>query len=121
VVLCMVGPCYTISVLQSAAPLKFYYVIFTNVKQTTVRTIDNDNRDGDQPVDHMGLNCGCYDHFFISSPLSSYLLILSISHSRPFYGLLLITPIGFTFIYHMQIFIVHISFTSVSLLFHFLL
>ena len=43
------------------------------------------------------------------------------SHSRPFHGLLLITPISFTFIYHMQIFIDHISFTFVSPLFHFLL
>ena len=53
---------------------------------------------------------GCYGHFLFSSPLSSYLLILSLD----LIGLLLITPISFTLFVTCR----SLSFTSVSPLFH---
>ena len=66
------------------------------------------------------VNLFCYGHFLFSSPLSSYLLILlSILIFQTISWTIINHSHQFHLIYHMQIFIVHISFTFVSPLFHF--
>jgi len=57
----------------------------------------------------------CYSHFSFSSPLSSYLLILSILRFQTVSWTIINHSHQFHLIYHMQIIIIHISFTFVSL------
>jgi hypothetical protein len=62
---------------------------------------------------------GCYGHFLFSSPLSSYLLILSILNFQTISWTIINHSHQFHLICHMQIVIIHISFTFVSPLYHF--